>query len=224
MGKELCFRINSRELFLEEILVEYDHIPVYFICVDNEQEYYVILCTDIDNENYIIVKSDIQKILDLLTRKITMRQIILKERTYWNIVAGEIMNEDVYQEMEISEIPLDVLPYEDSYFELLTNAHKELRRRLEDTVFSQMDDWEKVLGVIDTNELDIQIKIDYIYVDEYIEIDSIKKTSHISISYSSRIGEYMEEYAELLVRKKVFKQIDFRMKKELDENSILNAA
>ena len=37
MDKELCFKINSKELMLVEVLVDYDDIPVYFICKDETE-------------------------------------------------------------------------------------------------------------------------------------------------------------------------------------------
>nr|WP_315103997.1 hypothetical protein [uncultured Catonella sp.] len=124
MDKELCFKINSKELMLVEVLVDYDDIPVYFICKDETECYYVALCTDIDNDKYVVVKTDIDKIFKLLTSKMTMREMITSENEFWEISAAENIDLDICIQKNISDIDSGVLPYQESYFNLVTKTHK----------------------------------------------------------------------------------------------------
>ena len=35
MSRELCFRIMEKELYLEKILVDYNEIPIFYLCTDD---------------------------------------------------------------------------------------------------------------------------------------------------------------------------------------------
>ena len=163
MDKELCFKINSKELTLVEVLVDYNGIPVFFICKDETGGYYVALCTDIDNDKYIVVKTTIGKIYNLLTKKMTMREIITSESEYWDISAMDDIDSDICTNKNISEVDLEILPYEKSYFNLVTKNHEEFLEIIENlkcqklnSLISREDDWKK-LGdstvLLDNNEL-----------------------------------------------------------------------
>ena len=54
MDKQLCFKLDDNKLYLDQTLVNYNGIPIFFICKGKE-EYYLVLCTDYENYNYIIV-------------------------------------------------------------------------------------------------------------------------------------------------------------------------
>ena len=52
---ELCFYIDGEEIYLDKVLVDYEHIPVFFVCSSTDS-YYIALCTDIEQLSYILVK------------------------------------------------------------------------------------------------------------------------------------------------------------------------
>ena len=39
MKKELCFVIDSVKVYLEQVLVDYIDVPIFFLCKGNEQYY-----------------------------------------------------------------------------------------------------------------------------------------------------------------------------------------
>lgn len=115
-----CFTINGNELYLVLNLVDFNGIPLYFICKDNTGQYYICLCYDIDYEKYIIVKTDIDRIYKLLTQNITMRDIITMESEFLDVsILGE---EDICLLKDMKDINFDILPDKNSYFNI-TNEH-----------------------------------------------------------------------------------------------------
>lgn len=139
MNKELCFKINSKELYLEKVLVTHNDIPMYFICTDDMLNYYVVLFTDIDEDRYIITKTNINKIIELFKRKITMKDLIVSTYTkkYWEIIASDDINKDVIREKDIKKISDEDLPDEDSYFNLSEKSNKEFFNELLNKVSKQ---------------------------------------------------------------------------------------
>ena len=139
MNKELCFKINSKELYLEKVLVTHNDIPMYFICTDDMLNYYVVLFTDIDEDRYIITKTNINKIIELFKRKITMKDLIISTYTekYWEIIASDDINKDIIREKDIKEISVEDLPDEDSYFNLSEKSNKEFFNELLNKVSKQ---------------------------------------------------------------------------------------
>ena len=124
MEATLCFNIEGIELYLEQVLVDYNDIPIFFLCT-GEREQYLALCYDLDELNYIIVKVSLEDVYNLLHSKITMRNIILKQKFYWNVLSGEEITLDKVVKHSISELDLSILPCEGAYFtvfsELLGN-------------------------------------------------------------------------------------------------------
>lgn len=171
----MCFKIDSKELFLEQVLVEYHKTPVYFVCKDNNEVYHVVLCVDIDDEKYIVVETEIERLVNLFRKKITMRDIILTELKYWEIIAGDNLSDDICTQLDIEQINMDDLPYNNSYFIVLSKEHQEYFEYLKDVIMSNDTEWEileapnKVI-----NELDIQISYDRTNISEYVEIKNLK--------------------------------------------------
>lgn len=183
MKKELCFKIDSRELMVEQNLVVYNDIPIYFICKDTEQNYYTVLCVDIDEELYIIVETKLQKILKLLTQKITMRDLILSEEKFWKVKAGNSIEEDICMQEDMCSICLEDLPYEKSYFKIACKAHQDFLENIKKLLFSHPEDWTKIEAndTFTSNEFNIQIKIEKITVDDFVGIFDVKVISAVSV-------------------------------------------
>lgn len=119
MDNKLCFRIENTELYLEQILVDYMGIPIFFLC-KGEGEYYLVLCTDMDELNYIILKSSMNDVYELLHGKESIRNAMLKQKEYWNVISGEEISLDKVEKLSISELDVDLLPKENIYFEIVS--------------------------------------------------------------------------------------------------------
>lgn len=114
MDKTLCFKLNDDELYLDQILVDYTNIPIFFIC-KGKKDYYLVLLTDYNNYNYIIVTITKNDIYNLLTQKITMRVIILKQTAYWEVISGDEIKNDIVTLKSMNEVNLNCLP-SDAYY------------------------------------------------------------------------------------------------------------
>ena len=123
MNSELCFRIENIELYLEQVLVDYMDIPIFFLC-KGESNHYLVLCTDIDGLNYIIVKLSMNDVYELLRGGESIRNAILKQEEYWNVISGEEISLDTVGKLSISELDVSLLPKEDVYFEIVTEKLK----------------------------------------------------------------------------------------------------
>lgn len=136
MNKELCFVIEKKKLYLEKILVEYNDIPIFYLC-RNDDEYYLVLCSNIDEEKYIIVKPARMEVLDMLNGKLSMRDIILRQESFWKVVAGEDISMDSVEMRPITQIEYEALPYEDAFYEIPSPDMEEYVRQLESQLLTE---------------------------------------------------------------------------------------
>ena len=119
MNSTLCFRIEGIELYLEQVLVDYMDIPIFFLC-KGESNHYLVLCTDIDELNYIIVRLSMNDLYELLHSEGSIRNTILKQNEYWNVISGREIPLDEVKRLSISELDVGLLPKEDVYFEIVS--------------------------------------------------------------------------------------------------------
>lgn len=123
MENELCFVINNIELRMEQILVEFDDIPIFYLCKGNGK-LYLVLTKDMDVEEYLIVKISENEVSDMLHGKVSMRQAILKQNSYWDVKTGDEIADDEVTEHDMADIPQEVLPYEDACYEVVSDDVK----------------------------------------------------------------------------------------------------
>ena len=119
MNSNLCFRIEGIELYLEQVLVDYMDIPMFFLC-KGESNHYLVLCTDIDELNYIIVRLSMNDLYELLHGEGSIRDIVLKQNEYWNVISGEEIPLDKVEKLSISKLGSSLLPKENVYFEIVS--------------------------------------------------------------------------------------------------------
>lgn len=119
VDSELCFRIEGIELYLEQVLVDYMDIPIFFL-YKGESNHYLVLCTDIDELNYIIVRLSMNDVYDLLHGGESIRNAILKQNEYWNVISGKETPLDKVEKLSIPKLSSSLLPKEDVYFEIVS--------------------------------------------------------------------------------------------------------
>lgn len=213
MNNEICFKIDSRELFLEQVLVEYNKIPVYFVCKDNNEMYYVALCVDIDDEKYIVVETEIERLVNLFRKKITMRDIILAEEMYWEIIAGDDLSDDMSTQFNIEQINKENLPYSNSYFMILSTEHQEYFELLKNITISNDTDWKKIEFSYNAIicELDIQSGYAGTIINEYKEIRDFK----INASWLSQSDRF-DLFKDVLLDKnmQIYETLEYEVQSE----------
>lgn len=225
MNKEICFKINFNELFLEQVLVEYNKTPIYFVCKDDNEVYYIVLCVDIDEEKYIIIETKIENLVNLLKQKITMREIILIEKNYWEIVAGDTIEEDICIQRNMEAICVEDLPYENSYFKVVTKAHHDFLEQIRSLAFSQTEEWVNVNNSIisRSDELAVQINIENITVDDFIGFENVAVPNTIVVA-TNKIGEYNDDFEDMNTEQSTSKKIAFKKQSILSSENDTIAA
>lgn len=138
MGKELCFCVENKNLYLEQVLVDYMGIPVFFLCKDDSR-FYVVLCTDFEESNYIIVQVTASAVYSLLHGKIPMRNIILDSREYWEVISGKEIALDTVTQYAVSHLDVSQLPEEHACFQILTKEMEAYVQKFDSQFFSDTD-------------------------------------------------------------------------------------
>ena len=174
---------------MEQILVDYLDIPIFFLC-SGDKQYYIALCTDIEDLKYIVVKLSSVDVYNLLHGEIPMRDIILKQSEYWDIVSGEDIGSDIVIKKKMDEIENTLLPEEKAYFKILT---KEMQAYVErfDSEFLSSEYFYKSDKKIDVNEMMEIPFFDDISenIDQYLELLDYK----IQKSLFSKLPLYDEQ-------------------------------
>lgn len=119
MNRELCFRIDNKDIYMEQSLVEYMDIPIYFLC-KAERQFYIVLCTDIEELTYLVEKISYKNVFDLIHGNIPMRDVFYQEQEYWEIISGEEIEEDTIVKKSVDCIDESVLPEAGACFKALT--------------------------------------------------------------------------------------------------------
>ncbi len=136
MSKELCFCIDGSELYLEQVLVDYMDIPIFFICKSNQQ-YYIALCYDLDELQYIIVEVSVADVYELLHGNIPMRDTITKQRSYWRIISGENIHSDTVEKCNMDCLDRSILPEKGACFKILTKEMESYVHMFDSLFFSR---------------------------------------------------------------------------------------
>lgn len=135
MDKLLCFKIKNENLYLEQILIEINDDPVFYICKSQTGQYYIVLCTDEDEGNYIIINTKISDILFMLNGLITMRNLYERVSFYWDVRADDEIDNDVVVKHDIKDIDKSLLPYKDRYFIIHNEEIKDYACKIENSLF-----------------------------------------------------------------------------------------
>lgn len=140
MKKIKCFAINGIELFLEVVLIEYDSIPMLFLCKANK-EYYLVLCTDTENLSYIIINPKVEDIIKMLEGKMAMKDIFSAQEHFWDVESGEEISDDNVTLKKITEIDETVLPFEGEVYEIISDEVREYLMKLKKRNYQESYDY-----------------------------------------------------------------------------------
>ena len=131
MDKIECFIIKEEILYLDKVLVSFNELPIFFICVDKDNARYLVLCYNYEDFNYIIVRKKNKELLSMLNKKNTMREVILNSDYYWDVKTGKTEDCDDVNYCEIKIIDKDILPAEGAFFEVVNESDKKYIENVE---------------------------------------------------------------------------------------------
>lgn len=119
MKNELFVSINENELMIEKSLIEYDFVPILFVCIDKKRERYIVLQTDFNEEQYLVVNVDLIELDKMLRGLKTMREVFSQGNYFWSVKLDQSFEYTV-SSLTPSELNSEVLPIEGEFFELVT--------------------------------------------------------------------------------------------------------
>lgn len=204
MKNEIMFIIGEKTLYLEEVLVEYDYCPIFFVCYDDKEKY-ICLCADIDENFYIVTKTENRDIVNMLHGRITMRSLFTKEDIIWKIISGEEVSQDIVEQISQCELDQSVLPIEEGYYEIVDSEIQDYCNKLEKSVCME-DKWENV-----------KISLE-------ISVRTLDNAKNISQQYKKHI-EYLEKIYKYsrslsLIKEKIYKGEDINLYKESFQTNV----
>ena len=195
MDNTVCFSIMGKNLILDHVLVEYNGIPIFFVC-KNGEEYYVCLCIDTGIFDYYVVKIPFSRLYAMLFGKISMRDVFMLSKTFWLIHSGEEVDADVVIKLKTTDINTMVLPDEGALFEILDSdvqAYADgIRQR-----FYDPDDFEHTIS-IDVPIENCWLEIQNQEIKQYINLESRVIKSNVPLTINSNDEHYSESLQSLV--------------------------
>lgn len=187
MSKELCFKIEHNDLFLKQVLVDYNNIPIFFLC-QGKYKNYLSLCVDIENYNYVIVEVSLFDIYDLLHGNVSMRDAILNHKEYWMVTSGEDISNDIVERKMIKDIDQSWLPQEGAYFKVLTESIEQYLKSI-DNIISIQQNYISYSELKKGYKNEIKNTIDLIF--DY----------SISMNFTNTVGQY-DDWINITIERK----------------------
>lgn len=136
MKEQIFFIINNMEIILDQVLVEYNEEPIFFVC-RHDQHYFIALNADLEEERYFVAEVSLSHLSKMLHERITMRALILQADKFWDITAGEDYTSDCIIEKPINEIQIDLLPYENAYLKITTKDVEEYVEKIDSVLYGE---------------------------------------------------------------------------------------
>ncbi|MCD8347796.1 MAG: hypothetical protein LUD16_07565 [Lachnospiraceae bacterium] len=205
MENNVFFIIDDKKLYLEQVLVDYMDIPIFFLC-KSESVYYIALCTDIEESAYVVVNANSLDIYNMIHGKESMRHSILKQKEYWEIISDDDVSKDIVRRHPMTELDSSCLPEENACFQILTDEMSSFVRKF-DNYFLKSENF-----VPKKEKLDLREEMG----------DSIYEIEHCSLeNFISRIVLYTKGVAEKRSKSKyILYDLDTKIKKESNKGFV----
>lgn len=178
MDEELCFIIDDKRLYMEQILIDYNEIPVFYIC-SCKKDLFLVLCIDIAEQEFYISKINDIILLDLFEKNITMKEGILEGSCFWQVKAGQQIQDDEVKSIHKEDICVAYLPQTGSFFNVFSDELYEYKKKIQKKLYNNDSNWKQLENV----------KKDYIFYASTVE-DCMLIESDIKKIYSQHYIEY----------------------------------
>ena len=137
LKKKLCgpdFVVDGNNLYVDQVLVWFNEFPVFFVCVDDNDGYYLAMMLGRDDESYgytyYFVESSVNEIQQMMLKQIPIRDTFLNKNHFWRIVGGITVAEDVVEKLPVEEMDQEYLPAPEKYFETTSLDDKNYLKKL----------------------------------------------------------------------------------------------
>ena len=192
MNNKVCFILEGKELYIDEVFVDFNELPIYFSCISDDK-YYLALCCEYDNQDYVLVESSAKEIIEMLTARITMRSTFTKKAKHWVVVAGEDITKDKVYLIHTPYVDENILPKEGAKYTIVTEKVKQYLKHIEHDLYR--DESYTIIETASERINDSDAQFDHFEIMMPIEFytrcfasktngSNISKTTHeISFSY-----------------------------------------
>lgn len=211
MEKDLCFIIDKEKLYLDKVLVDYEGIPLFFIC-KSEKSYFVSLCIDIDNPVYIVSITSLVNIYKMLYGRIEMRNLLTETKCCWKVISGNEIEEDTVESINSCDLKDTDLPEKGAFYKAFNKDDNEYINKIDNLLFS--NEFEKL-------QVQNEIKEDNLQ-NRYLKINSLYGSIEVDGCIVKKIGfdECTVEHSHL-TKRKLIRKGDSRADYVLDDNILV---
>nr|WP_298678277.1 hypothetical protein [uncultured Treponema sp.] len=115
MDKEICFRIDSKNLYIDEYLIELN-LPIFFICKDDNNLKYAVMCINTKTLTYVLCRVTIQSILKMLKNNLSLYDFFISSDEKWYLTSGNTIEDDKCEKFQKS--PENLLPQKNTFLDL----------------------------------------------------------------------------------------------------------
>lgn len=134
MNNEVCFVINSKKLYVDEYLVEFN-IPIFFICKDDSNNRYAVICENTSELEYLICHVSINSLYKMLKNELSLYDFIYKSIEKWILKSGDTLEADIVE--AVQDLRFDYYPKKNEYLDLNNDKICNYIKRIENELVEQ---------------------------------------------------------------------------------------
>lgn len=128
MNNEVCFVINSKKLYVDEYLVEFN-IPIFFICKDDDNNRYAVICENTSELEYLICRVPLNSLYKMLKNELSLYDFIYQSIEKWILKSGDTLESDLVE--TVQELQFDYYPKKNEYLDLNSDKICNYIKRIE---------------------------------------------------------------------------------------------
>ncbi len=128
MNKEICFKINSKNLYIDEYLVELN-LPIFFICKDDDNLKYAVMCVNTTTLTYVVCKVTIDSIIKMLKNILSLYRFFMSSDEKWYVQSGDTIETDTCEKLQT--LTDNLLPQKNTFLDLHNDKIKTYIERLQ---------------------------------------------------------------------------------------------
>ena len=160
MDKEICFRIDSKNLYIDEYLVELN-LPIFFICKDDNNLKYAVMCINTKTLTYVLCRVTIQSILKMLKNNLSLYDFFISSDEKWYLTSGNTIEDDKCEKFQ--KLPENLLPQKNTFLDLHNHKIQTYIERLQNESTIYEINYEITMIIEPIIHTTLKIKTDSLY-------------------------------------------------------------
>ncbi len=141
-GKLWCFTLhNKNHIYLDKVLVDFNGMPIFFICINEKEQYYVCYCYDMEDLKYIVTEISVSHLCSLIRGEYSFRDAVIHNNMCFDIITFQENEEflcDIVVLKPASHLPEEILPYPNTYYDHRLLADKAYQKTIYQKMVNEM--------------------------------------------------------------------------------------